>query len=50
MGIVPDAMSHQQGAEVVSATVSIGRNPPVEVLLAAFQRASMAEAPGSTGP
>ena len=47
MGIVPDAMSHQQGAEVVSATVSIGANPPVEVVLAAFQRTGMAETPGS---
>jgi len=42
MGIVPDAMSHIQGAEVVSATVSIGANPPVEVVLAAFQRTGMA--------
>ena len=50
MGFVPDAMSHQQGAEVASATVSIGENPPVEVLLAAFQRQDMADAPGSTGP
>jgi hypothetical protein len=42
MGIVPDAMSHQQGAEVVSATVSIGEQPPVEVVLAAFQRPDIA--------
>jgi hypothetical protein len=47
MGIVPDAMSHQQGAEVVSATVSIGGHPPVEVVLAAFQRTGMAETPDS---
>jgi hypothetical protein len=49
MGIVPDAMSHQQGAEVVSATVSIGENPSVELVLAAFQRTGMAETPGSIG-
>jgi hypothetical protein len=42
MGIVPDAMSHQPGAEVVSATISIGENPPVEMMLAAFRRADMA--------
>jgi hypothetical protein len=46
MGIIPDAMSHHQGAEVVSATVSIGDNPDVEIVLAAFRRLDMAEIPG----
>jgi hypothetical protein len=46
MGIVPDAMSHHPGAEVVSATISIGENPAVEMMLAAYQRAGMAETPG----
>jgi chromosome segregation ATPase len=49
MGIVPDAMSHQQGAEVVSATVSIGEHPPLELVLAAFQRTAMAETPDGIG-
>jgi hypothetical protein len=46
MGIVPDALSHQPGAEIVSATISIGENPAVEMMLAAFRRTDMAEISG----
>jgi len=42
MGIKSDAMSHQQGSEVVSATVTIGRQPAVEVIMASFERMDMA--------
>ena len=44
MGIKSDAMSHQPGSEVVSATITIGRHPAVEVIMASFQRMNVSSA------
>jgi hypothetical protein len=38
MGIKPDALSHQPGAEVFSATLSISDKPDLELVLTTFQR------------
>jgi hypothetical protein len=46
MGIKSDVMSHQQGSEVVSATITIGAHPAVDVIMASFQRMNMATTPG----
>ncbi|MDH3870936.1 MAG: hypothetical protein OEU44_01820 [Gammaproteobacteria bacterium] len=48
MGIKSDAMSHQQGSEVVSATITIGAHPAVEMIMASFQRMDMAATPGGS--
>jgi hypothetical protein len=48
MGIKSDAMSHLQGSEVVSATVTIGGHPAIEVIMASFQRIDMAATPGGS--
>jgi hypothetical protein len=45
MGIKLDGMSHQQGGEVFSATLSIGTQPDFEIILSAFQRSGMATTP-----
>jgi len=42
MGIKLDNMSHERGGEVFSATITIGENPALEMILAAFQRTDMA--------
>jgi len=49
MGIKQDAMSHQQGGEVFSATLTIGTQPDFEIILAAFLRSSMAATSAGTG-
>lgn len=41
MGIKSDAMSHQPGSAVVSATVSIGGHPAVAMIMASFQRKNL---------
>jgi len=46
MGIKSDAMSHQPGSEVVSATITIGGHPAIEVIMASFQRVDMVATPG----
>ncbi len=45
MGIKLDGMSHEQGGEVFSATLSIGSQPDFEMILAAFRRSDMAATP-----
>jgi hypothetical protein len=45
MGIKLDGMSHEQGGEVFSATLSIGSQPDFEIILAAFQRSGMVATP-----
>lgn len=45
MGIKLDNMSHERGGEVFSATISIGDNPALEVILAACDRAAIEAAP-----
>jgi hypothetical protein len=45
MGIKLDGMSHEQGGEVFSATLTMGTQPEFEIILAAFQRSGMAAAP-----
>jgi len=45
MGIKLDEMSHEQGGEVFSATLSIGTQPDFEIILAAFQRCGQAAIP-----
>jgi hypothetical protein len=45
MGIKLDNMSHERGGEVFSATISIGENPALEVILAACDRAVIEAAP-----
>jgi len=42
MGIKLDGMSHEQGGEVFSATLTIGSHPDLEIILAAFTRSSIA--------
>jgi hypothetical protein len=41
MGIKLDGMSHEQGGEVFSATLTIGENTALEMILAAFDRTGM---------
>jgi hypothetical protein len=48
MGIKLDGMSHEQGGEVFSATLTIGTQPDFEMILAAFQRSNMAAMPGGS--
>jgi len=45
MGIKVDGMSHEQGGEVFSATLTMGTQPEFEIILAAFQRSDMAATP-----
>jgi len=45
MGIKLDGMSHEQGGEVFSATLTIGTQPDFEIILAAFQRSDIAATP-----
>jgi len=47
MGIKLDDMSHERGAEVFSATLTIGTNPDLEIILAAFRRPEITAASGS---
>lgn len=42
MGIKQDGLSSARAAEVLSATVSIGERPPLEIILAVFRRKDMA--------
>ena len=43
MGIVPDDFSEGPGEEIRSATVTVGDQPPFEVVLATFGRAEMSD-------
>jgi hypothetical protein len=45
MGIKLDNVSHERGGEVFSATITIGENPAIEVILAAFQRTDIVATP-----
>ncbi len=45
MGIKLDNMSHERGGEVFSATISIGENPALEMILAALDRTVIEAAP-----
>jgi hypothetical protein len=45
MGIKLDGMSHEQGGEVYSATLSIGTQPDFELILAAFRRSDILAKP-----
>ncbi len=49
MGIKLDGMSHEQGGEVFSATLTIGTQPDFEIILATFQRSSLAATSTGTG-
>jgi len=46
MGIKPDELSHQPGSDVISATITIGERPGLEMIIAAFRRDDMAAAAG----
>lgn len=49
MGYLLDGMSHEQGGEVFSATLTIGDRPDLEIILASFPRNGMQTAAGVPG-